>query len=246
MSKSKELTYDLIQTEAEIFAASYRNKHDVPSLPTEKDLKKYKEMLFSEFPVLVKSVKKYLENQNVWLAHDYEHLVEVASLAGYIADYECKFRKLKGERKVRIIRTSILAGLLHDIERHLGFGEEHMIKGEETANKLLVQVGIDNKKVSKVVRQHDNTNFKAEDDLELEISYGSVFDADHFRYGLEREDTFWRMKEALGKSTEEVIHDYKFLPPIRNAWKTRYGKNIGPELIDFGLAIAKHIEEKFS
>jgi hypothetical protein len=36
------------------------------------------------------------------------------------------------------------------------------------------------------------------------------------------------------------------LPPFRNAWKTKLGKEIGPKIIDFGLAIAAEVERRFS
>ncbi len=54
------------------------------------------------------------------------------------------------------------------------------------------------------------------------------------------------MKEKKGKSAEDVIHDYAYLPAYRNSWRTDYGKKVGPKYIDFGLAIAKHIEDYFT
>ena len=54
------------------------------------------------------------------------------------------------------------------------------------------------------------------------------------------------MKEKRGMPASEVIHNYEWLPQYRNVWRTNYGKKVGPKFIDFGLAIARHIEEAFS
>ena len=54
------------------------------------------------------------------------------------------------------------------------------------------------------------------------------------------------MKEKRDVPPESVIHDYQFLPPYRNSWKTKLGKEIGPGIIDFGLSVAKEVEKRFS
>ena len=243
---SSHLTYENIQKEAEAFAAIYRKSHKVPKLPGEKELLKYNKLLCMKYSHLIELVKNHVSHQNTWLAHDFDHLVYISVLSSYVSEKECEFRKITGLNNVNdIIHKAMLSGLLHDIERQRGFGEDHMIEGEQTAIRLLEKVGISVKIITETVRHHDHADFKPTQNI-LQIVYGSVFDADHFRYGLEREDTFWKMKEKIGVSPEDVIHDYKFLPPLRNAWKTHYGKEVGPKLIDFGLAVAKHIEKKFS
>jgi hypothetical protein len=128
----------------------------------------------------------------------------------------------------------------------MGFGEPHTIEGEKTARRILTKLNMVDEDVLITIRHHDDMDFDFMGNEVLRIIYGSVFDADHFRYGLEREDTFWRMKEKKGVSAETVIHDYAFLPKFKNSWKTKYGKQFGPIFIDFGMAIAKHIEREFS
>lgn len=240
-----ELTYDNIQKIAESFALKYRAEHSVPTLPTN-ELEKYSDRLKQKYNQIIQLVQEHTEQFDPEGGHGYEHLEWVSAFAGYIAEKECDSKSIDGERKEQIIDSAILSGILHDIDRHLGFGEDHMIKGEKTAIVILQKCEIDNPLVLTVVRNHDHIDFDSEGNEDLEIIFGSVFDADHFRYGLEREDTFWRMKEKKGKPPEEVIHDYQFLPPYRDAWRTTYGKEAGPKFIDFGMAIAKHIEESFS
>lgn len=245
-SEIKNFTYDDIQREAETFAANYRKAHDVPPLPGGNRIQKYQDIIKTNYSRVTGLIKKRLESVDSEGGHGYEHLEDIATRAGFIADKECSFRKISKSQQDLIVNEAILAGLLHDIERHLGFGEGHAIEGEKTAGNILKEVGIESEIVTTVVRNHDDPNYNPANNLTLEIAFGSVFDADHFRYGLEREDTFWRMKEKKGKTAAEVIHDYQFLPGYLHVWKTTYGKEVGPKYIEFGLAIAKHVEEVFS
>lgn len=242
----EKITYNDIQAEAESFAASYRKTHYVPPFPSSEQLQKYREIVSVKYAPVVELVKRRLMTVDSESGHGYEHLEDVSIRAGFIAEAECDFREITDPQKAAIIDQTILAGLLHDIERHLGFSEDHMSEGESTAKKLLAEVGIESSIITMVVRNHDHIDFHPINNPILEIVYGSVFDADHFRYGLEREDTFWRMKENKGATPTEVIHDYQFLPAYLYAWKTSYGKEVGTKYIDFGLAIAKHVEAIFS
>ncbi|KKU92242.1 MAG: hypothetical protein UY21_C0003G0018 [Microgenomates group bacterium GW2011_GWA1_48_10] len=241
-----ELTYDNIQQEAENFAAQYRKSHDVPPFPNLEQLAKYRELIDTQYPQVVTLIKERLASVESAGGHGFEHLEDVAMRAGFIADDECTVRNIEGVEKEAIVKTVVLVGLLHDIERHLGYGEEHMVEGEKTATRILSQAGISNPLVPIIVRNHDHIDFNPSDDPQLSVVFGSIWDADRFRYGLEREDTFWRMKQQKGVSPEKVIHDYQFLPPLRDAWRTKYGREYGPKYIDFGIAVAKHIEGVFS
>lgn len=238
-------TYNDIQSTAESFAIMYRQSHNVPSLPSEDELKKYKNILENNYSQVLELVKNYTSQFDPEGGHGIDHLLWVSSLAGYLAEKECEIKNINGEKKDNIIKESLLAGLFHDIDRHLGMGEKHMQQGSETTQNILESLNINLPNVISVVANHDKIDFKTSDEI-LEIVFGSCFDADHFRYGLEREDTFWRMKEKKGKTPEEVIFDYKFLPDYKNAWRTNYGKIVGPKFIEFGLAIAKHVENTFN
>ncbi len=239
LAMGKMLSYQHIKETAKAIAANYRKEHQVPSLPDSKQLDKYKEILSLKFGVVANNVKEQMVLHETWQGHGYEHLVEVALLAGYLVDRE------HGDENV--IAIAVLAGLFHDIERWRGFGEDHMIEGEKLSRNILEEVHIDHETidmVAEVVRNHDHLSYVSDNEI-VNTVYGAVFDADHFRYGYEREDTFWDMKEKKGVLPELVIHDYQFLPPLKNAWKTAYGKEIGPKLIDFGMAIALGVEKEF-
>lgn len=241
-----QITYDDIQKEAVKFALEYRKDHNLPSLPSKTELEKFKLILDAKYSKVIKLIRGHLKYKDSWVGHDYEHLEFVSSLAGFISEKECIEKNISKIQSKQVLETTLLSGLFHDIDRDLGIGEAHMIEGERTTKRLLMEAGVKNQLVSVVVRNHDNFDFKPGNNDELAMSYGSVFDADHFRWGLEREDTFWEMKKMKGKPVEDVIHDYQFLYPLRDAWKTNYGKMVGPLFIDFGLAIARHVEDKFS
>lgn len=236
----KDLSYDQIQAAAEEIARSYRQLNEVPKLPNEKTLSKYKEILNNKYLKLANKVKEHISHNEPEGGHGFEHLEYVATMAGYFAETEGADNE--------VIEMAILAGLFHDSERHLGFGEDHMIAGGKTTRLILRESGIKDgwiNIIALVVRNHDLIEFNPGDET-TRIVFESIFDPDHFRYGFEREDTFWRMKEKRGVPPEKVIHDYQFLPPFRNAWKTKLGKEIGPKIIDFGMAIAREIERRFS
>jgi len=233
------LTYDLIQSTVEEIARNYRNTHEVPTLPGEQQLGKYKRILCNKYWNVIEKVKNHVSKNETEGGHGYEHLEYVATMAGYFAESE--------GANSDVIEMAVLAGLFHDTERHIGYGEDHMIEAENTTRLILGESGIREEWIEVIataVRHHDHIEYNPDDNT-TRIVFGSIFDPDHFRYGFEREDTFWRMKEKRGAQPGEVIHDYQFLPPFRNAWKTKLGRQIGPKIIDFGLAIAQEVERRF-
>ncbi len=262
------MTYKEISKAAKDFAQKYRKKVDIPPIPGGEKLRKYKNILFEKYESVAKDVYEYIQEikesgdtstveRNFkpeknglipGITEDsfcYEHMEWVALLAAYLVDHEEDIRD-----KDEVLDVVLLTGLLHDIDRHLGWDEAHAIEGAKTAKKILEDNNINQEYIDvvcKAVRYHDDPEFEPSRDEELLFfAYGAIFDADKFRFGLEREDTFWDMKNNKGVTSEEVIHDYKFLFPLVGAWNTTLGKKLGKIYLDFGIAIAKHIEEKFS
>ncbi len=237
-------SYREIIKEAKII--SKRIENELPELPDDKNLKKYRLIIENEFSGLVEKIKEHLGKEGCEVGHGFGHLHNVAVLAAYIAELECKEKQLSKETAERLIRRTIIAGLLHDIERSKGFEKNHAIEGSKTAKLILNKCSIKDDFVPDIILHHDEKEFAGLNNVEFDIPFGSIFDADHFNYGLERKESFWTMKEKRGMPPEEVIHDYKFLYEYRNAFKTSFGKKAGPRFIDFGIKIAKHIEQKFS
>ncbi|MBU0708890.1 hypothetical protein KJ596_04040, partial [Patescibacteria group bacterium] len=235
--RRNDFTYKDIRKVVRLFSAQYRTNHNVPSLPGDQELREFRERLYQKFPNVISLVKKHLRKTSPQEGRGFDHLEEIAVMAGHLAEQECAFRKIDSPENMRIIDQAILAGLLHDLDRHLGFGEVHMIEGEKSARRILEKEDLVNETVLTVVRNHDHLGFDPNNDRLLEIIFAAVFDADHFRYGTERKSEYWEMREKKGIPPEEVIHDYQFVPPLRDAWRTNYGKRVGPPWIDFAIAI---------
>lgn len=242
-----ELNYDSIQSVAEDFAKKYRQENNVTPLPSTVETAKYREIIFGRFVKVVELIKEHFSARDLEGGHGFEHAEDIASRAGLLAEKECQIRQLPEDQCKDAVSKAILSGLLHDVEKSAGF-EEHMIKGEETARSILKEAGIEDETVLLIVRHHDHENFNDGGDKILAVAFGAVFDVDHFRWGLDRADTFWRMKEKMGKTAPAVLTDYQYLIPFLDAtyWRTQYGKIVGPKYIEFGLAIAKHVEKTFS
>jgi len=119
-TEMKSFSFNDIQLEVESFAANYRKTHDVPPFPSNDQIQKYKEILNTKYSRVVELVKKRLETVDSEGGHGYEHLEDVATRAGFIAETECTFKGIKDDQKEGIINETVLTGLLHDIERHLG------------------------------------------------------------------------------------------------------------------------------
>ena len=240
------VTYSLIKEEVRSYIKKNRKNFNLPDLPSEKDLKIYKTIIEENFYKLLKEISIYFRNVKADKNNAIDHALWVATLAAYLADKESIRLGVNEEDKQKINYNTITAGLLHDIDRHLGVGEIHMIEGEKTAKKILSKYKINKNIIFETIRHHDDPNYEIDGLISDQIVFGSVFDADHLRYGLEREAEFWEMKERKGVKPENVIHDYHWLDPYMNAWKTKSGERIAKPWINYALAIAKHVEQKFT
>lgn len=240
------LTYDLIRREAASFGQDYKLNTDLPKLPTVDDLSPYKEIIETEYPELLKDLENHFDVVNADINNGLDHSIWVSVRAGFITDLICRQKGLDEIIKSRLVRKSILSGLMHDVDRHLGLGEEHMIEGEKTAQRFLEKYGLNDTDITKTVRFHDIPEYFPEGSEEYKIIYGSVYDADHLRYGLEREKDFWDMKERKGVKPSDVIHDYQWLYKFVDSWKTDFGKDVCRKYVKYALAIAEHVESVFS
>lgn len=240
--KSSDLTHPQIKEEVKVFCRNYKKNYPLSALLTDEQLVPYQEIINMYFQPLVDDIKHHFNKVGADKNNAWEHAFWVAVRAGYIADDESKRCNYDSDKRQSLVKKSILAGLLHDIERHVGI-EEHMEKGAETAIRMLKKHNLYDENIIEAIRYHDLFDYVPEGSEEYKIIFGSLFDADHLRYGLERESDFWNREERKGTKPEDVIHDYQWLYPLRDVWKTRYGKNVCKKYIEYAIAIAEHIEE---
>lgn len=240
-----DLTYSQIKEEVNTFCEAYKKDHVLPAFPTNEELVPYQEIIDTSFQPLVADIKQHFNDVGADANNALDHALWVALRAGFITNDECQTRGLDSNKTQSLVRKSLLAGLLHDIERHVGI-EDHMEKGAEVARELLEKYDLFDEDITEAIRYHDYPEYTPEGNEEYKILYGALFDADHLRWGTERENDFWDMKERKGMKPEEVIHDYQWLYPLRNAWKTEYGKRVCKEYVEYAIAIAEHIEKIYS
>lgn len=240
-----EKHYKLIKNEAKRLGKEYRKIHNVPNAIHPSNYSKYKVYL-EKYKPLKDRVEEYVEKKEHWFNHGYEHLEKISLESAYLADKECERLNICPNKKQKIIEMTLLSGLLHDIDRHLGWGEAHLIQGMKTSKILLKEFDIKFKEIPIIVRYHDLNDVNLNISEEAQIAYNALFDADHFLYVTEREEDFWETKERLGVSWKEVIHDYKFVLPLKNNWKTEFGKKHGSIWYDLTIFICEEIEKQFS
>lgn len=236
------LKYEAIIKEAKKYANEL--KDSLPPLPTNEKLSPYVTILTHDFADLNSKVQLHISLNNPEPGHGYEHLRWVSTNGGYFADLECNVRSLESEIRKRLIKRSVLLGILHDIERYRGL-KEHPIAGAKVGKQLMAQCKIEDNYIPELILRHDEMGLFSTGDIEFDVPFQSVFDADHILWGLEREESFWLGRLRRGMPPEEAIHDYKYLFALRNSFKTQHGKEIGPKFIDYGIAINQHIEKKF-
>lgn len=96
---------------------------------------------------------------------------------------------------------------------------------------------------------HDKFKVSPRDNPRFDIPFFSVFAVDHLNWGREWEEIHWKSRKKQGIPPGKAIHDYQFMLPLRdspNLKQTKWGQEVALPYIDFGVAIAKHIEKAFS
>ena len=239
-----KFTYEDIIAETKRHAQLLKSR--LPNLPSRKKLSPYNSIIVKDYADLNAKVQEHVFRKDTEPGHGYEHLRWVAPRSGYFTDLECNARNIEGEIRGRLIKRAVAVGLLHDVERYRGFGKEHSIKGSKVAKELLRECSIEDDYIPQIIMRHDEIDLFSIGNIEFDVPFQSNFDADHILWGLEREESFWRSREKRNIHPKEAIHDYQYLFPLRNSFKTQRGKVIGPQFIDFGIDISKHIEKMFN
>jgi hypothetical protein len=239
-----KFTYKDIITETKKHAQLLKDR--LPHLPSSEELSPYDSVIVKDYANLNSKVQEHVSKKDTEPGHGYEHLRWVAPRGGYFANLECNARNIEDEIKQRLIKRTIAVGLLHDVERYRGFGKEHAIEGSNVAKEILTTCSIEDDYIPQIIARHDEIDLFSIGNVEFDVPFQSNFDADHILWGLEREESFWKSREKHNISPKEAIHDYQYLFPLRNSFKTLHGKVIGPQFIDFGIEISKYIERIFS
>ncbi len=181
--------------------------------------------------------------------HGFAHAEKVTLDAGTLMLVECG--KL-GEPQAKtdgLLTMVQCAGLLHDIKRRR---KNHAACGAEKAQEILKDYELSQDSAAAIclaIKNHEAFQpVIACPDRETTLISGCLYDADKFRWGPDNfTHTVWEMVAFANISIDVFMQKYpeamKRLAGITDTFRTDTGKKYGPEFIDQGLKIGRHLLE---
>ena len=230
--------------EARILAGKVASRYPTPRFYAEKGEELDLSRKVYDLDETVNRFRRHLVKLGNDFGHGINHSELVAIDSGAIVAAEMTDNK---DAIFEWIACTQTAGLLHDIKRK---EKDHAKKSADEAKKLLKDVPIKERYRSIIVyaiRNHEA--FKEEiptnDDMGRLIS-DALYDADKFRWGPDNfTTTLWDMLGYAKINIELFLTGYKKgidgIKRIKETFRTKTGKEYGPEFIDLGLKIGDEI-----
>ena len=145
-----------------------------------------------------------------------------------------------------------LAGLLHDIRRA---HPSHALAGAERAETILREFDLTDAErmaVTEAIRNHEAFQPATALDVPwMQLLSDALYDADKFRWGPDNfTEMLWDIVVPLDIPIKKLLAH--FLPGldgvarIRGTFRSRTGKEFGPEFIDLGLVIGRKLYDELS
>ena len=180
--------------------------------------------------------------------HGMDHATKVSIDAGTLTCVESKLAGYSDYEKNRLIILSQCAGLLHDIKRK---HKEHAIKSAEYAKKVLKKNDYfkenDIKIISLAIQNHEAFKTIVKSNTpEGKLISDCLYDADKFRWGPDNfTHTVWDMLAFSKTPIHVFLKGYKNgiegLAKIKETFRSKTGKQYGPQFIDIGLDIGREL-----
>jgi len=196
--------------------------------------------------------RAFLDESLLECAHGLCHCEAVARDAGTLVLIEAEQSNMGSPEQERLCTASIIAGLLHDIKRK---EQDHAVRGSIEAEKILSKLGMElseRQYIADAIRNHEAfQEIFDRDDAAGKLVSDALYDADKFRWGPENfTTTLWLMVESHHTQPEALHRTFKEkmkgIEKIKETFRTRTGKQFGPEFIDQGITIGNAIYEKMS
>ncbi len=178
------------------------------------------------------------------MGHGFRHAHSVAVEAGAIIYAE----RGADQKSDLLVRDALIAGYLHDIRRD---ERDHPEKAAREVEGLFKErlAERDLAIVLFAIRNHEAFRehlLVSEEDMML--CSDALYDADKFRWGPDNfTDTIWNMAESMNVSLKSLVDHYERgvggIIQVRDSFRTRTGKEYGPDFIDAGLEISRQIYE---
>jgi hypothetical protein len=181
--------------------------------------------------------------------HGLEHAIKVTVEAGALMEIEGNalgYQKGVLENRIRVVQC---AGLLHDIKRKT---KNHAKHGADHACRVLQGYPFTSGEIDDIYRAIHNHEAFA-DNIRIDTREGALvadclYDADKFRWGPDNFTyTIWDMislyNPPLAKFMERYPKGMEGIERIKATFRSKTGKEYGPQFIDFGLAIGEELYE---
>jgi len=202
---------------------------------------------FATDPTLLNLKKWAHQHMDDDFGHGWRHAVKVSLDAGALIIIECQIGGRSQEDIQRQLRLVQSAGLLHDIKRK---SADHAACGAEEARSLLMQYPfspVERETICKAIGNHEA--FKSANpivDLDEQLVSSCLYDADKFRWGPDNfTDTVWAMVIHLQIPLDDFIGRYPKgmikIAQIKDTFRSQTGQIYGPQFIDTGLEIGRHL-----
>jgi hypothetical protein len=179
--------------------------------------------------------------------HGLQHALKVAADAGALSLIE---GRREGHSERRVYRVSLIcqaAGLIHDIRRK---ERHHALEGARYAEKALTGFALRSGEIEAIcyaIRSHEAfQRIKAPPTPAALFLSDCLYDADKFRWGPDNfTDTLWDMVAFYNPSLADFVARYpggmERLEQIKTTFRSPTGKEYGPQMIDFGIAIGREL-----
>jgi len=179
--------------------------------------------------------------------HGLAHALKVAADAGALGLIEGRREGHRGDVLQRVCIVCQAAGLMHDIRRK---ERNHAEAGARYARKALVPFQLAGREIDAIcyaIRSHEAfQRIKTPPTPAAGFMSGCLYDADKFRWGPDNfTDTLWDMVAFFNPSVADFVARYPGgmarLEQIKTTFRSATGKQYGPQMIDFGIAIGEEL-----
>jgi len=205
--------------------------------------------IFERNPVAQKLLLM-LKDREDYPGHGILHITKVARDAGALVIIEGP-GLAGGEALDRLIFLAHLAGILHDIRRS---EPDHARRGAEAAVEILGTLDLKEKESEAVIQAIANHEaFQPAQALNhpaAQLLSDALYDGDKFRWGPDNfTETLWAIVLSrhveIGALMKHFPRGMEATERIRGTFRTRTGREYGPDFIDRALEIGEKIYARF-
>ena len=203
--------------------------------------------IFDQNPV-ARDLLTWLKDHEDYPGHGLQHITKVARDAGALIILDGGGIPEDADLN-RLIYLAHLAGILHDIKRS---EPDHARRGAEEAGRILSSLDLSDDEIRAVVQAIANHEaFQPAQPLRRpsdQLLSDALYDGDKFRWGPDNfTDTLWAIvlskRVELGVLVKYFPRGLEATEKIRNSFRTRTGKEYGPDFIDRGLEVGQRLYE---